>query len=192
MDISNEVKMVVGLGNPGKEHVDTRHNVGFRVINSLAESLSIEVRKKRFGACLGSGEFADKKLILLKPMRFMNCSGQVVATAAGFYKLALSNLLVVTDDMALPPGRVRVRMRGSAGGHNGLADVIEKLGTENISRLRIGIGQSNNEVAEDYVLDKPTEAERPLLDEAIAKARDAVLCWVEYGIKATMNKYNRP
>lgn len=192
MDISNEVKMVVGLGNPGKEHVDTRHNVGFRVINSLAESLSIEVRKKRFGACLGSGEFADKKLILLKPMRFMNCSGQVVATAAGFYKLALSNLLVVTDDMALPPGRVRVRMRGSAGGHNGLADVIEKLGTENISRLRIGIGQSNNEVAEDYVLDKPTEAERPLLDEAIAKARDAVLCWVEYGIKATMNEFNRP
>ena len=192
MDISNEVKMVVGLGNPGKEHVDTRHNVGFRVINSLAESLSIDVRKKRFGACLGSGEFADKKLILLKPMRFMNCSGQVVATAAGFYKLALSNLLVVTDDMALPPGRVRVRMRGSAGGHNGLADVIEKLGTENISRLRIGIGQSNNEVAEDYVLDKPTEAERPLLDEAIAKARDAVLCWAEYGIKATMNKYNRP
>jgi PTH1 family peptidyl-tRNA hydrolase len=105
----------------------------------------------------------------------------------------LSNLLVVSDDMALPPGRVRVRMRGSAGGHNGLADVIEKLGTENISRLRIGIGQSSSkEAAYDYVLGKPTEAERPLLDEAIVKARDAVLCWVEYGIKATMNKFNPP
>ena len=122
----------------------------------------------------------------------MNCSGQVVATAAGFYKLALSNLLVVTDDMALPPGRVRVRMRGSAGGHNGLADVIEKLGTENISRLRIGIGQSNKKRLMIMFSSKPTEAERPLLDEAIAKARDAVLCWVEYGIKATMNKFNPP
>jgi len=135
MDVSDRVKMVVGLGNPGEEYVDTRHNVGFRVIDSLAETLIIDVRKKKFGACLGSGEFADKKLILLKPMRFMNCSGEVVTTAAGFYKLVLSNLLVVTDDMALPPGRVRMRMKGSAGGHNGLADVIEKLGTENISRL---------------------------------------------------------
>ena len=187
-----EIKMVVGLGNPGKEYVDMRHNIGFRVIDSLAEVLKIDVRKKRFGACLGSGEFADKKLILLKPMRFMNCSGQVVATATGFYKLVLSNLLVVTDDMALPPGRIRVRMKGSAGGHNGLADVIEKLGTENISRLRIGIGQSDEEMAYDYVLGKPTEAERPPLDEAITKARDAVLCWVEYGIKATMNEFNPP
>jgi PTH1 family peptidyl-tRNA hydrolase len=187
-----EIKMVVGLGNPGKEYVDTRHNIGFRVIDSLAEALKIDVRKKRFSACLGSGEFADKKLILLKPMRFMNCSGQVVATATGFYKLVLSNLLVVTDDMALPPGRIRVRMKGSAGGHHGLADVIEKLGTKNISRLRIGIGQSNEKEAYDYVLSKPTEAERPLLDEAITKARDAVLCWVEYGIRATMNKFNPP
>jgi peptidyl-tRNA hydrolase, PTH1 family len=187
-----EIKMVVGLGNPGKEYVDTRHNIGFRVIDSLAEALKIDVRKKRFSAYLGSGEFADKKLILLKPMRFMNCSGQVVATATGFYKLVLSNLLVVTDDMALPPGRIRVRMKGSAGGHNGLADVIEKLGTENISRLRIGIGQSDEEMAYDYVLSKPTKAERPLLDEAITKARDVVLCWVEYGIKATMNEFNPP
>jgi PTH1 family peptidyl-tRNA hydrolase len=187
-----EIKMVVGLGNPGKEYVDTRHNIGFRVIDSLAKALKIDVRKKRFNACLGSGEFADKKVILLKPMRFMNCSGQVVATATGFYKLALGNLLVVTDDMALPPGRIRVRMKGSAGGHNGLADVIEKLGTENISRLRIGIGQSDEKGAYDYVLGKPTEADRSLLDKAIDKARDAVLCWVEYGIRATMNKFNPP
>ena len=187
---SDGVKMVVGLGNPGDEYVDTRHNVGFRVIDLLAEALKIDVRKKRFGACSGSGEFADKKLILLKPMRFMNCSGQVVATAVGFYKLALSNLLVVTDDMALSSGSIRIRTKGSSGGHNGLADVIEKLGTENIGRLRIGIGQSNKEAAEDYVLGKPTEAERPLLDEAIAKAGDAALCWVEYGIEAARIKFN--
>jgi peptidyl-tRNA hydrolase, PTH1 family len=187
-----EIKMVVGLGNPGKEYIDTRHNIGFQVIDSLAEALKIDVRKKKFSACFGAGEFADKKVILLKPMQFMNCSGQAVATAAGFYKLAPSNLLVVTDDMALPVGRIRVRMKGSAGGHNGLADVIEKLGTENISRLRVGIGQSDEEVAYDYVLGKPTEADKPLLEKAIIKARDAVLCWVEYGIRATMNKFNPP
>lgn len=185
-----EIKMVVGLGNPGKEYVDTRHNIGFKVIESLAEVLKIEVKKKRFSACLGTGEFAGKKLILLKPMRFMNCSGQVVATAAGFYKLELCNLLVVTDDMALPTGKIRVRMKGSAGGHNGLADVIEKLGTENINRLRVGIGQSGEKDAYDYVLGKPKAAEKPLLNEAIIKARDAVLCWIENGIRATMNKFN--
>ncbi len=185
-----EIKMVVGLGNPGDEYVDTRHNAGFRVIDLLSCALKIDVRKKKFGACFGQGEFADKKLILLKPWRFMNRSGQVVATAVGFYKLELGDLLVVTDDMALPPGRIRIRAEGSAGGHNGLADVIEKLGTESIGRLRVGIGQSGEESAEDYVLDKPTEQEKPLLDEAIERAQEAVLCWVEYGIEAAMNKFN--
>jgi PTH1 family peptidyl-tRNA hydrolase len=184
--------MVVGLGNPGREYVDTRHNIGFRIIDSLAETLKIDVKKKKFNACLGAGEFADKKLILLKPMQFMNCSGQAVAAAAGFYKLALSNLLVVADDMALPVGKIRVRMKGSAGGHNGLADVIEKLGTDNVSRLRVGIGQSDEGIARDYVLGKPAEADRPLLEKAIAKAREAVLCWIENGIRATMNKFNPP
>ncbi len=187
-----ELKMVVGLGNPGEEYVDTRHNIGFRVIDSLAEVLKIDVRKKKFGGRLGSGEFADKKLILLKPMQFMNRSGQVVATAAGFYKVSPGDLLVVTDDMALPPGRIRIRPGGSSGGHNGLADVIEKLGTENVSRLRIGVGQNNDEAAEDYVLSRPAEEEKKLLDEAIVKARDAVLCWIEYGIETAREKFNPP
>jgi len=191
MDVSNGVKMVVGLGNPGKKYVDTRHNAGFKVIDSLAEALKIDVKKKRFGVYLGEGEFAGKKLILLKPRRFMNRSGQVVATAVGFCRLGLSDLLVVTDDMALSPGRIRIRAKGSAGGHNGLADIIEKLGTEGIGRLRIGIGQCGDEAAEDYVLDKPTEAERPLLDEGMERAREAVLCWVEHGVEAAMNKFNK-
>ncbi|UCE99094.1 MAG: aminoacyl-tRNA hydrolase [Planctomycetota bacterium] len=182
--------MVVGLGNPGREYVDTRHNAGFRLIDLLAETLGIEVKKRKFGASLGQGEFAGKKLILLKPMRYMNCSGQVVATAVGFYRLALGDLLVISDDLALEPGRIKIRTRGSAGGHNGLADVIEKLGTEDVSRLRIGIGQCGSEAAEDYVLDGPSEAERPLLDEAISRAREAVLCWVQQGIEAAMNNFN--
>jgi PTH1 family peptidyl-tRNA hydrolase len=187
-----EIKMVVGLGNPGKEYAGTRHNVGFRVIDLLAKALKTEVRKKKFGGCLGTGEYADRKVILLKPVRYMNCSGEPVATAAGFYKLAVSDLLIVLDDMALPIGRIRLRMKGSAGGHNGLADVIDKLGTENINRLRIGIGAKDKKEARDYVLSKPTASEEPLLDEAIAEARDAVLCWVEYGIRMTMNKFNPP
>jgi len=185
-----ESRMVAGLGNPGREYVDTRHNTGFKVVDSLAEVLGIEVRKRKFGARFGLGEFADKNLILLKPWQFMNRSGQPIATALGFYRLATSDLLVVTDDMALEPGRIRVRAKGSAGGHNGLADIIEKLGTNRFARLRIGIGQSQDEWAVDYVLDRPTEAEKPLLDEAINKARDAVLCWMKDGIDEAMNKFN--
>ena len=186
-----ETKMVAGLGNPGAEYVDTRHNVGFLVIDSLAEALGIEVRRRKFGAVFGLGEFADKKLILLKPWQFMNRSGEAIAAAVGFYKLGVSDLLVVTDDMALEPGRIRIRTKGSSGGHNGLADVIEKLGTESIGRLRIGIGQSDREDAVDFVLDEPTVEERPLLDEAIARSQEAVLCWVKDGIEAAMNEFNR-
>ena len=185
-----EVKMVVGLGNPGDEYVDTRHNTGFRVIDSLAEALKIDIKKKKFGACFGTGEFADKKLILLKPWQFMNRSGQAVATAVGFYKLGAGDLLVVTDDMDLEPGRIRIRAKGSAGGHNGLDDIIEKLGTEQFNRLRIGIGQCGTEDAVDYVLTKFRQKEKPLMEEATAKAHQAVLCWIEYGIERTMNEFN--
>jgi len=190
MVVSNGIKMVVGLGNPGDEYIDTRHNIGFKVIDSLAERLGVKIRKRKFRARFVEAEYADNKLILLKPWQFMNCSGQAVATAAGFYKLALSNLIVITDDMALEPGRIRIRAKGSAGGHNGLADILEKLGTNEFARCRIGVGYCGRQIAVDYVLDKPTETEKPLLDVAIEEARDAVLCWIEYGIKKTMNEFN--
>jgi len=189
----SEIKMVVGLGNPGPEYVGTRHNVGFRVIDSLASALKIDVSRKKFGARFGIGQMqagSDEKLILLKPQQFINRSGQVVATAAGFYRLGVDQLLVVTDDMALEPGGITVRARGSAGGHKGLADVIEKLGTEDVARLRIGIGQCGEDTAYDYVLDRPTEAEGKLLDEAIERAREAVICWVKYGVEKAMNDFN--
>lgn len=190
MKISNGVKMIVGLGNPGDEYADTRHNIGFKLIDSLAGALKTEVKKRKFGAYFGQVDSGDKKLILLKPWRFMNLSGQVVATAAGFYKLGAGDLLVITDDMALPVGAVRLRSKGSAGGHNGLADIIEKLGTEDFSRCRIGIGQSEEDEAVEFVLSRPGETERLLLVEAIERAREAVLCWVERGIEAAMNEFN--
>ena len=182
--------MIVGLGNPGDEYADTRHNTGFKVIDLLAETVGIKVRKRKFGARFESCEFAGKRLILLKPWQFMNRSGQAVATAMGFYKLNIGELIIVTDDMDLEPGRIRVRAKGSAGGHNGLADIIEKLGKNEFARCRIGIGRSAEREAVSYVLDKPAEDQEPLLVAAIERARDAVLCWIEYGIETAMNKFN--
>jgi PTH1 family peptidyl-tRNA hydrolase len=184
------MKMIVGLGNPGDEYFDTRHNTGFKVIDSLAQELGIDVRKRKFGSRFGSGEFAGNKLILLKPWQFMNRSGQAVATAVGFYKLNIGELIVVTDDMDLEPGTIRLRYKGSAGGHNGLADIIEKLGTNEFARCRVGIGRSAEADTVGYVLDKPQENEKPLLAAAMERARDAVLCWIEYGIEKAMNKFN--
>ena len=186
-----DMKIVVGLGNPGDEYVNTRHNMGFKVIDSVSKSLNIEVKQRKFGGRFGSGEFSDNKLILLKPWQFMNRSGQVVATASGFYKLSVGDLLVITDDMDLEPGRIRIRAKGSAGGHNGLADIIEKLGTNEFARCRIGIGRSSEDDAVDHVLDKPAKEEEPLLAEAIERARKAVFCWIEYGTDRTMNEFNR-
>lgn len=190
------MKMVVGLGNPGDEYVDTRHNMGFKVVDSLAETLRtpLEIpnglRKRKFGACFALCEFSDHKLILLKPWQFMNRSGQAVATAMGFYKLGLSDLLVVTDDLSLEPGRIRIRAKGSAGGHNGLADIVEKLGSNEFGRLRIGIGDNGRLDSAVYVLKRPRLEERPVLAEAIERARDAVLCWIENGIDRAMNEFN--
>jgi PTH1 family peptidyl-tRNA hydrolase len=186
-----DMRMVVGLGNPGDEYRNTRHNMGFKVIDALAAALDIDTGQRKFGARFGSGEFAGKKLILLKPWRFMNRSGQAVATVAGFYKLDVANLFVVTDDMDLEPGRIRIRAQGSAGGHNGLADIIEKLGTNEFARCRIGIGRSGEQQAVDFVLDEPTQADKAVLTGATERARDAVLCWIEHGIDRAMNMFNR-
>jgi len=190
MSDTEEIRMVAGLGNPGKEYEGTRHNAGFSVIDSLARALGIEVKKQRFGALFGQGEYEGKKLILLKPWLFMNRSGQAVATAAGFYKLPMQNLLVVLDELALEPGTIRLRAKGSAGGHNGLADVIEKLGTTDFARLRLGIGKSSVIDQVDYVLAKPPKQEAVLINEAVEKAKNAVLFWIEKGTEAAMNEFN--
>ncbi len=213
-----EIKMVVGLGNPGKEYERTRHNIGFRVIDLLAGRLNIKnLRKYRFGWALGRAEFEGKKLILLKPLRYMNCSGEVVAAARvrfGPVVGGLERLLVVTDDMALEPGRIRIRARGSAGGHNGLADMIEKLHSSEFARLRVGIGRGSSDglpprlapalaqqqvraaqggaagAARDYVLSEPTLQESELIEQAMQRAQQAVLCWVGSGVEAAMNEFN--
>jgi len=185
-----ELKLVVGLGNPGPEYAETRHNLGFKVIEALDEALGIAVKQQKFGARIGEGHCQGRKVMLMKPWQFMNRSGQAVATAVGFYKLDLVNLIVITDDMALETGKIRLRAKGSAGGHNGLADIIAKLGSSEFARCRVGVGQCPGPWAVDYVLGRPGEDERPLLNEAIIRARDAVRCWLESGIERTMNDFN--
>jgi len=186
-----EVRLVVGLGNPGSEYAETRHNLGFKVIEALEESLGIEVRQRKFNARIGAGRHADKKVILMKPWTFMNRSGDPVATAVGFYKLDVRDLIVVADDRALEPGTIRVRAQGSAGGHNGLADIIEKLGTNEFARCRVGIGPCPSHLAVEYVLGRPEPEDRPKLNRAILRARDAVLSWIARGVEKTMTEFNR-
>jgi PTH1 family peptidyl-tRNA hydrolase len=186
-----EVRLVVGLGNPGSEYAETRHNLGFKVIEALEETLGIEAKQRKFSARLGEGRHGGMKVILLKPQTFMNRSGQSVATAVGFYQLDLRDLLVVVDDMALEVGTIRVRASGSAGGHNGLADIIEKLGTDQFARCRVGIGARPGEQAVEHVLGRPPSEEKRRLNQAILRARDAVLCWLEFGVDKTMNEFNK-
>jgi PTH1 family peptidyl-tRNA hydrolase len=186
-----EIRLVVGLGNPGPEYAETRHNLGFKVIEALEDALGIEVKQRKFNARIGEGRQDGKKVILMKPMTFMNRSGESVATAVGFYKLELRDLLVVVDDMALETGALRIRASGSAGGHNGLADIIEKLGTNEFARCRVGIGARPGAQAVGHVLGRPAAGEKPLLNRAILRARDAVLCWLDQGVNKTMNEFNR-
>ncbi len=185
-----EVKLVVGLGNPGPQYEQTRHNLGFEVIDALDWALGLSVTKQKFGARIGEGYYKGQKLILMKPWQYMNRSGQAVATAAGFYKLELSDVMVITDDMALDPGRIRVRAKGAAGGHNGLADIAAKLGSNEFARCRVGIGACPGPEAIGYVLGRPSQADRVLLNEAVLQAREAVLCWLDFGIDKTMNDFN--
>lgn len=187
---ASDVLMIVGLGNPGKEYERTRHNVGFDVVDAFARQYGIEVKKKKFGGLVGDGMVGEKKVLLVKPQNYMNLSGQVVATAVGFYRLSIDNLIVVTDDMALEPGRIRLRAKGSAGGHNGLSDIKNKLGTPDYARLRVGIGRSEYIIARDYVLGRPTADEKELIAEAVNRSKEALFCWINEGIGPAMNKYN--
>ena len=186
----SDIKMIVGLGNPGSKYEGTRHNVGFEVVDRLADGLGVKVSKKKFGGLFCECVFEGTKLLLLKPQQYMNCSGQVVATAKGFYRVGADEMMVVTDDMALEPGRIRIRAKGSAGGHNGLSDIIDRLGGGEFGRLRVGIGQSEMIEGRDYVLGRPSVDEKAAIEKAKETAEQSLLCWIREGIDAAMNKYN--
>ena len=184
------MKLIAGLGNPDSKYDDTRHNVGFRVVDALAERFGATVRRKKFNALAEEVHAEDMKLLLLKPQQYMNRSGHAVATAAGFYKLSPADILVVTDDMALDVGRIRLRAKGSAGGHNGLKDIIVRLGSDDFPRLRVGIGDSGQMDAAAYVLSRFSADEREVVDQMIRTAVDAIGCWLRDGIDIAMTRYN--
>jgi PTH1 family peptidyl-tRNA hydrolase len=184
------MKLIVGLGNPDNKYDQTRHNVGFMVVDALAERFGATVRRKKFNALTEEIHAEDTKLLLLKPQQYMNRSGHAVSTAAGFYKLSPADILVVTDDMALDVGRVRLRAKGSAGGHNGLKDIIARLGSEDFGRLRVGIGNSGRMDAAAYVLSRFPADEREVIDRAVRTAADAIGCWLRDGIDLAMTRYN--
>src|SRR5579884_173715 len=185
------MKVVVGLGNPGKRYDGTRHNVGFAAIDNLAASPRGGRFQSRFQAQVCELSEDIGKILLVKPETFMNLSGRSVREVVDFYQLPLSDLLVVCDDINLPLGRLRVRAKGTHGGHNGLRDIQNHLGTTDYARLRIGV-DSPRDAAIDHVLGRFKPGERPVIEEAVALAAQAVLVWASRGVEVCMNQYNAP
>ena len=183
------MKVIVGLGNPGTQYEHTRHNVGFRVIDLLAQRYQISMQTEKFHAWFGTGMIGSEKVALLKPTTFMNRSGQAVLAAVKFYRLESDELIVVYDDVALDLGRLRIRKQGSAGGHNGLGDTITRLGSDAFCRLRVGIGKPIGSQTQ-YVLGRFAPDEQETIDKAIIRAADAVCTWVNNGVDESMNRFN--
>ncbi len=173
------MKLIVGLGNPGKEYQHTRHNLGFILLDKVAKALKIDFNKTKFKSLLAEGRYQNERIVLQKPQTFMNLSGEAVVQAKTFYKIDLPDLIIVHDDLDMEVGQVRYREKGSSGGHNGLKSIIEHLGTQEFSRIKIGIGKPKTaQETHDYVLGKIGKTEVPLLVEAIAKAEQKLYDWL--------------
>ncbi|MBI4717828.1 MAG: aminoacyl-tRNA hydrolase [Planctomycetes bacterium] len=183
------MKLVVGLGNPGPKYAGTRHNIGFDVVDRLAARWNVSLRTEKFHAWFGDGDLRGVRAALLKPTTYMNRSGQAVVGALRFYQATAADLVVISDDLALPLGRLRMRGGGSSGCHLGLQDIIERLGTDQWCRLRLGIGAAVGRAA-DYVLDRFDPPEAELVVRVVDRAADAIECWLEHGPDTAMTRYN--
>lgn len=185
------MKLVVGLGNPGRRYHGTRHNIGYVVLGELARRFGVTPPKAKFHGEVVEAELSGQKALLLSPTTFMNLSGTSVQEAKSFYKFANEDLLVICDDLNLPVGKLRFRSRGSSGGQKGLEDIIRRVGTEEFSRLRIGVGTAPEGWNwADYVLGKFAADEVPVIEQAVKAAADAVAAWAGQGIEFCMNQYN--
>lgn len=183
--------LIVGLGNPGKEYEDTRHNVGFMVLDKISEKLNTSINKVKFKGLIGDAMYKGEKILLLKPLTFMNLSGESVADAARFYKIPLENIIIIYDDMDLPTGRIRIRPEGSSGGHRGMDSVIYQLASDKICRIRVGIGRPDGRKDPiNYVLGKFQKEEAEDIKAAIEAAADAALCIISEGVQKAMSIYN--
>lgn len=183
--------LIVGLGNPEPEYSQTRHNMGFDVINKIANKYEIDISRSKFNGQFGSGIIENEKIILLKPQTFMNLSGQCIKPFADFYKIPTENILVIYDDMDVEVGEIKVRKKGGPGTHNGAKSVVHELVNENFPRIRVGIGKPVDEYdAIDYVIGKLEEDTYEKLGVGIEKAVEATMEFLKNGIDSAMNKYN--
>ena len=183
--------IIVGLGNPEPEYSNTRHNMGFDVINKIAQDNDISLNKTKFNAIYGTGIIQSEKVILIKPQTYMNNSGEAVKKFVEFYKEPLENLIVIYDDMDTEIGTIRVRAKGGPGSHNGMKSMVHELGSEDFPRIRVGIGKPINEFNRiDYVIGRIDAEDYLKLQEGQNLAVKAVSCWIREGIENTMNKFN--
>ena len=189
--VNKENTLIVGLGNPGLAYRHNRHNVGFMVADALADKLEIPLKRVKFKAQIGNGKLGDIPVIIAKPLTFMNNSGEAVAPLVRYFKVPLERLLVIHDDMDLPLGTLRMRPSGGSAGHNGMLSIFDKLGTNAIPRLRVGIGRPPGRMdPADYVLQDFPRSEEELLSMVIAQACEAALAFITNGLEKAMNTYN--
>ena len=184
--------LIVGLGNPGAKYARTRHNVGFDVVEILAARNQIELNRTRCKAKVGEGRIGNVRVALAQPQTYMNLSGEAVKLAGGFYKIPPDHVLVISDDVSLPLGKLRIRAGGSAGGHNGLKNIIAHLGTDQFPRVKVGVGAPAHPDHEmvDWVIGNFSSAERKVVEDAVSRAVDAALCVMERGVAEAQNRYN--
>ena len=184
--------LVVGLGNPGDKYENTRHNVGFLTVDELAERARVPVQKLKHRALTNTVELGGARALLMKPITYMHLSGEAVGDAARFYKIPPERVLVISDDVSLPIGRLRIRKGGSAGGHNGLKSIIQHLGTDQFPRLRLGVGEKPHPDYDmaDWVLGKFVGPDKTAMDEATLRAAQAVECYLKDGPQKAMNQFN--
>lgn len=181
---------IIGLGNPDKKYEKTRHNVGFDVIDELAEQMGVEVKTKRHKALCGIGTIGSEKVVLVKPQTYMNLSGESVRAVMDFYKLnPETDIIVISDDISLPTGKIRVRAKGSAGGHNGLKSIIAHTGTDKFKRIKVGVGANEGDLIK-HVLGKFPKEERMVVEDSIKNAASAAEVMIICGVEEAMNKFN--
>ena len=184
--------LIVWLGNVGDKYEGTRHNVGFRVADELAERAGVPVQRLKYRALTGQAEIGGARVLLMKPVTFMNLSGEAVRPAADFYKVPPDHILVLSDDVSLPVGKLRIRRGGSAGGHNGLKNIIQHLGTDQFPRVKVGVGEKPHPDYDmaDWVLGKFQGEDRKAIDQAVQRAADAVECLLREGPERAMSRFN--
>ena len=186
------MRIIVGLGNPESGYKGTRHNIGFEAVNKLGYDHNIEIKKRKHRAEIGKGTIKGEEVMLVKPQTYMNLSGESVREILKFYKIGIESVIVIYDDITLPLGKIKIRERGSAGGHNGIRNMIYETGTDEFDRIKIGIGEKPKEyVLSDYVLSRFVESEGKDMIEGVTRATEAIEAIIEEGIESAMNKFNK-